>query len=53
MKYQEITSENEYRLVLERIEEIFDSEPETPEGAELEILSKRISDYEKEHFPFD
>ncbi|MEZ9668462.1 hypothetical protein AB4262_11260 [Vibrio breoganii] len=31
-------SENEYRMVLKRIETIFDAEPGTPEGDELEQL---------------
>ncbi len=36
-----------------RLEEIFDSEPEMPEGEELELLSLLIDNYENTHFPID
>lgn len=45
-------SENEYRMVLKRIEAIFDAEPGTPEGDELEKLATWVEAYEEEHFPF-
>ncbi|CAH8242223.1 conserved hypothetical protein [Vibrio aestuarianus] len=48
----EIPSENEYRMVLKRIETIFDAEPGTPEGDELEKLVTWVEAYEEEHFPF-
>ncbi|HGO5291547.1 TPA: hypothetical protein ACK210_001191 [Photobacterium damselae subsp. damselae] len=47
-----ILSENEYRMVLKRIEAIFDAEPDTPEGDELEKLVTWVEAYEEEHFPF-
>ncbi|EJN6960579.1 hypothetical protein [Photobacterium damselae] len=47
-----ILSENEYRMVLKRIEVIFDAEPDTPEGDELEKLVTWVEAYEEEHFPF-
>ncbi|EKO3674209.1 hypothetical protein M3923_002914 [Vibrio metschnikovii] len=48
----EILSENEYRMVLKRIETIFDAEPGTPEGDELEKLVTWVEAYEEEHYPF-
>ncbi|WP_188008398.1 hypothetical protein [Photobacterium damselae] len=47
-----IPSENEYRMVLKRIETIFDAEPGTPEGDELEKLVTWVEAYEEKHFPF-
>lgn len=44
-------SENEYRMALERIEAIFDAEPGTPEGDELEQLASFVEEYEEEHYP--
>ena len=38
-----IPSENEYRMVLKRIETIFDAESGTPEGDELEKLVSWVS----------
>ena len=46
-----IKTETEYNLALNRLEQIFDSEPGTPEGDELELLSLLIDNYEKIHFP--
>ena len=48
----EIPSENEYKMVLKRIETIFDAEPSTPEGDELEKLVTWVEAYEEEHYPF-
>lgn len=48
----EIPSENEYKMVLKRIETIFDAEPGTPEGDELEKLVTWVEAYEEEHYPF-
>ncbi|RDL34248.1 hypothetical protein BC461_04600 [Photobacterium damselae] len=45
-------SENEYKMVLKRIETIFDAEPGTPEGDELEKLVSWVEAYEEKHFPF-
>ncbi|AWK83213.1 hypothetical protein WAX87_09550 [Photobacterium damselae subsp. damselae] len=45
-------SENEYKMVLKRIETIFDAEPGTHEGDELEKLEAWVEAYEEKHFPF-
>ncbi|MGR5280356.1 hypothetical protein [Photobacterium damselae] len=47
-----IPSENEYKMVLKRIETIFDAETGTPEGDELEKLVSWVEAYEEKHFPF-
>lgn len=46
-----IKTEEEYSAALKRLEEVFDSEPGTPEGDELELLALLIDNYEKVHFP--
>lgn len=48
-----IKNENEYEKALERIEEIFDVAPGTPDFDEMELLVKLVEDYEKEKYPID
>lgn len=43
-------SENDYRLALKRIETLFDADPGTPEGDELEQLASFVEAYEEEHY---
>ena len=50
MKLKPIKSEQDYNKVLERLEQIFDAEPNTKEGDELEILGILIEKYENENF---
>ena len=45
-----IKTEEEYEQILKRIEEIFDSKPNTPEG---ECLVGLVEKYEDENFPID
>ncbi len=45
-----IKTENDYNIVLERLEEIFDAKLGTPEGKELEVLAKLIEEYENKHY---
>jgi HTH-type transcriptional regulator/antitoxin HigA len=51
MKIEPIRTEEDYEAALARIEEIFDAEPATPEGDELEILSALVQAYEKGRCP--
>ncbi len=51
MKFRIIKTEKEYFKILERIEDVFDAEPETPEGDELELLSLLVEKYEDEYYP--
>lgn len=46
-----IKSEHDYELTLGRIEALMDSEPNTPEGDELELLTALVEIYERERFP--
>lgn len=48
---RQIQTEEEYRWVAERIWELFDAEPGTPEGAELVALWDLAEAYEAIHYP--
>lgn len=48
-----IRTKKDYEQALTRLEKIFDSEPATKNGDELEVLSILIDNYEKEHHPID
>lgn len=48
-----IKTEEEYESALARIDELFDSEPDTPEGDEFELLVSLVEIYEKEHYPIE
>ena len=50
-KFNSIKSEKELNKALERIEEIFDSKPDTSEFLELEYLSYLVEKYENETSP--
>jgi antitoxin component HigA of HigAB toxin-antitoxin module len=41
----------EYNAAMSRIDEIFDADPGTPEGAELDRLVMLVEAYEDENFP--
>ncbi len=51
MEMKIIKTEADYSAAMKRLEEIFDAEPGTPEGDELELLALLIDNYEKIHFP--
>ncbi len=53
MNIYPIHTEADYNTALNRIEEIFDAKPGTPEGDELEILGILVDEFEKRHFPID
>ena len=48
-----IKTQAEYDAAIQRLEIIFDAKYNALEGAELELLSLVIDNYEKEHFPID
>lgn len=53
MKIKPIHTEKDYKEAMARLEYIFDSNPGTREGDELELLSILIEKYEDEHFPIE
>lgn len=48
-----IKTESDYEAALARLEELFDCQPDTPEGDEFELLVKLVEIYEQEKFPID
>ena len=48
-----IKTEEDYSLVLSRIEDLMDAEENTPEAEELELLATLIELYEDEHYAMD
>lgn len=53
MNIKPIKSEADYLESLNRLEVIFDSSLNTPEGDEAEILSLLIENYEQEFYPIE
>jgi HTH-type transcriptional regulator / antitoxin HigA len=50
MDIKPIRSEKDYEQALNEIERLFDAEPDTPEGENLEVLVILVESYEKEHY---
>ena len=50
MNIQPIKTEGDYLSTMRRIEEIFDAEPNTPEGDELDVLTTLVEAYETRKF---
>jgi HTH-type transcriptional regulator / antitoxin HigA len=50
MKIKIIKTEEEYNKALKRLEVVFDSPADTPEGDEADILGLLIEKYEDEHY---
>lgn len=53
MKIKPIKTEEDYEQALERLEVIFDSDPNSKEGDEAEVLSLLIENYENQHYPIE
>jgi HTH-type transcriptional regulator/antitoxin HigA len=53
MNIKPIKTEDDYQVALKRLEVVFDAEPNTPEGDELEVLSVLIDNYENIHYPIE
>jgi HTH-type transcriptional regulator/antitoxin HigA len=53
MDIKPIKTEQDYRLALKKLEEIFDAEIGTPESDEADILGMLVDEYEKKHYPIE
>lgn len=53
MEHKVIKTEEDYKTAQTRLEQIFDAEPNSKEGDELELLSLLIENYEQVYFPID
>ena len=54
LEIKQVKNDTQYRAYLAEIEQLAgaDPEPESPEGARLELLAKLVEDYEKQRFEF-
>jgi len=48
-----IKTEDDYNMMLLRIDALMDAEPGTEEGTELDVLATLVEAYERDHFPID
>jgi len=46
-----IKTDEDYEIAIQRIKQIMDAEPNTPEGDELELISLLVEKYEKGKYP--
>lgn len=53
MYLKPIRNEDDYQAALRRIDLLFDAQPNTNEGDELEVLSILVDHYERVHFPIE
>lgn len=53
MEIRLVRTEADYEATLERIDAIFDAEPGTEEGDELDLLVTLVEAYERQHYPIE
>ena len=53
MDIRPIKTEQDYERALERVESLFDAEPDTPEGDELDVLVTLIEAWEDRHLAIE
>lgn len=51
MNFKPLKTEEDYNIALIQLDKIFDAEPNTEDGDDLEILGMLIEKYEDEKFP--
>lgn len=53
MHIKPIKTAEDNSAALARIEQLWDAEPNTPEGDELEVLATLVQAFEEEHYPIE
>lgn len=53
MQVKPIKTVEDNQAALVRIEQLWDAEPNTPEGDELEVLTTLVHAFEEEHYPIE
>lgn len=48
-----IKTESDYRMALERLNEVFDAPAGSPESDEADILAVLVDEFERKHYPID
>lgn len=51
MRVKPIKTEADNKAALARIEQLWNAEPDTPEGDELEVLATLVEAFEEAHYP--
>ncbi|WED22829.1 hypothetical protein L3Q72_05400 [Vibrio sp. JC009] len=53
MQIKQIETKADHEAALARIDQLFDAEPDTPEGDELEVLATLVDAFEEEYYPIE
>lgn len=53
MQIKPIKTDSDHKAALARIEELWDAQPNTPEGDEMEVLITLVEKFEEAHFPIE
>lgn len=53
MKIKPLKTNKDYKSALEQVQHLWNAEPNTPEGDNLDVLITLIEAYEEQHFPID
>ena len=53
MNIRPIKTHADYQYALSRIDILMDADPDTEDGAELDVLATLVEAYEDKHFPID
>jgi len=53
MQIKPIKNEADHMAALARIEQLWEAEPDTPEGDELEVLATLVNAFEEKYFPIE
>ena len=53
MKIKPIKSKRDYNLALKKVQKLWNAEPNTPDGDNLEVLITLVEAYEEKHYPID
>lgn len=48
-----IKTESDYRMALERLNDVFDAPAGSPESDEADILAVLVDEFERKHYPID
>lgn len=53
MNIKLLKTEDDYQQALERLSDLFDAKPGTPESDEADVLAMLVDEYEKKHYPIE
>lgn len=53
MKIKPLKTDKDYKSALEHVQRLWNAEPDTPDGDDLDVLITLIEAYEEKHYPID